>query len=197
MKRRRYIETAIAALTTGTLAGCGDGEDNQTRGTGTPLTGNGTQTATAMATVSFKSQTINDPTITVQSVTLPHDGYVAIHTTDKSQNTSIGSVISASRYLHAGTHKNVQVGLFKVSGNNFNPDTLKHSQRLSAVAHRETNDNQTFDYRTTKKTEDGPYYENNSIVADVAYINIQSQTKTMNTQANLGLARSLDPASSG
>lgn len=164
MNRRQYIETAFAAISTGVLAGCSAG---------------GSDTAS----ISFDSQTTNGATVTVKSVSLPNGGYAAVHDVVRLENSPVGTVLGVSGYLKPGTHKNIPVGLFEVPGGKFSLERLSKSQTLSAVAHRETNDNRTFDYLVTNGREDEPYHVNDSIVVDTAYITVKPRTNATATQA--------------
>jgi hypothetical protein len=190
MKRRQYIGTVITALTTGAFAGCTGGGNN------TGVEGGGTPTATTggtQPTITFETQTTTGETVTVQSVSLPQGGYVAIHNVGDPRNIAAGTVIGVSDYLEAGTHENVPAGLFEVPGGNFSLDKLQNSQSLSAVAHQDTNGNQMFDFLTT--TEDGPYTVSSTIVLDIAYVTVRSRpnatatTHTTRTAATPSLKR--------
>jgi hypothetical protein len=133
----------------------------------------GGQDGGATPTVRFEKQSLTGQTVTVQSVYLPHDGYVAIHNTE--QATGVGRVIGVSDYLTAGTHKNVQVSLFGIPSRNFSGTTLQESQTMVAVPHRETTGNQTFDFVSTEGREDVPYTVNDQPITDTAFIVVSSK----------------------
>jgi len=53
--------------------------------------------------------------VTIDNVTVPEGGYVAIHDQFLFEGDVIGSVVGTSEYLEAGSHENVTVTLFNVS----------------------------------------------------------------------------------
>jgi hypothetical protein len=165
--------------------GLGGDQDNRV-----PTTANGT------ATVQFKKQSTNGTTVTVQSVSLPDGGYVAIHDLREQKEDAIGNVIGVSGYLKAGTHKNVPVGLFEVPGGHFRPSVLQHNQTLIAVVHHETSENTstpTFDFVTTNGREDDPYSVNDHPVKATAFIIVHPHANATATQSE----RHLSATSSG
>ncbi|MFB6105925.1 MAG: CARDB domain-containing protein [Halobacteriaceae archaeon] len=89
----------------------------------------------------FSNQTSDGASVVVDSVYLPDGGFLAV------RNAS-GATLGASAYLSVGTHENVTVPV---------SPPLTETQTLTAVAHRDSNDNQTFDYLTSAGSADGPY----------------------------------------
>jgi hypothetical protein len=66
-------------------------------------------------------------------------------------------------FLEAGTNENVVVAL---------DEPLNESQRLVAVAYRDSNENQEFGFVTSNRTEDEPYRQPDGRVAVNAIANV-------------------------
>jgi hypothetical protein len=91
------------------------------------------------ASVTFEDQTTSNATVTVQNVTLPEGGYVAVHATSGPNNETAGDVVGVSDYLEPGTHENVTVTLYDdVPGAEFENTTVNGTQTFVAMAHQET-----------------------------------------------------------
>lgn len=152
-------------------AGCVGIDGGEQPGVGTP-------TETAPPNVRFDKQTTRGENVTVQFVSLPEDGYVAIHTSEMLQTTGFGRVVGVSGYLKAGTYRNVTINLYEVPGGDFNIRQLQKNRTLVAVVHRETSEapkTPTFNFVTTNGREDGPYTANDSPIIDTAYIIARSE----------------------
>lgn len=75
------------------------------------------------------------------------------------QPVDVASIIGVSEYLDPGTHRNVTVDLFNASGKEFDRSQLTESQDVaSAELHRDTNNNNQFDFLTSNRSTDTPYY---------------------------------------
>lgn len=142
-------------------------DDNET-------TTEGNETENATASITFEDQPYNGSAVVVNQTNLSAGGFVVIF----AQN---GSVIGNSSYLEPGAHENVTVEL------NASLDT---SQVLVAVAHMDTNDNQTFDFNATRAEQvgpanatDGPYIEMGVPVSDVAFVTVGNETTRRTTTA--------------
>lgn len=136
----------------------------------------------ALASVQFDDQTSEDGrTIVVNSVNVPDGGFIAIHDSTLFQGEAAGSVIGVSGFLAAGTHTDVEIELFDVPGLNVPSDTtLPGDQVLIAMPHRDTNDNQTYDFLTTGGQEDGAYFnQEGGAVVDPAFIDVTPQVITI------------------
>ena len=71
----------------------------------------------------------------------------------------VDSIVGVSEYLDPGTHRNVTVSLFDVPGKEFERSQLTESQDVaSAELHHDTNSNNRFDFLTSDRTTDKPYY---------------------------------------
>lgn len=118
----------------------------------------------------------NQTTVLIERVVVPEGGFVVIH---RAQNAtgeyategqvSVGPVVGNSTYLQPGVHSNVAVELNA---------SIDESQTLVAMPHRDTNDDQQYDFPQA----DGPYTENGSPVIDTGYVIIEYDA----IEANLG-----------
>ncbi|WP_232703459.1 DUF7282 domain-containing protein [Halobacterium wangiae] len=95
----------------------------------------------ADASVTFDDQTATGNTVTIQNVTLPEGGYVAVHATTGGANDTVGDVIGVSDYLEAGSYEDVTVTLYEdVPGADFENTAVNGTETLVAMAHQETSD---------------------------------------------------------
>lgn len=108
------------------------------------------------ASISFADQATAGSNVTVGSTTLENCGFVVV------RNES-GSVVGVSSHLANGTHENLSVSL---------DAPLQADQNLTAVAHRDTNGNGTFDYNGTNATLDGAYRHDGEPVNDTADVTV-------------------------
>jgi hypothetical protein len=104
---------------------------------------------TEKSTVSFKEQSITDGKVTVESTTLPKGGFITIHTPRiKKRPRTVRdvkkSIVGWSEYLEPGTHKGISISVEK---------TATKFPKLIAMNHRDTNDNESYDFVT-----DGPQF---------------------------------------
>lgn len=124
------------------------------------------ESAASNASVTFKNQTITGTTVTIRSVTLPANGFVAIHNGSyrSLENESVDSIIGVSRYLDAGRNENVTVVFRNVRRSN---------GTLTAVVHRDGNGNGNFDYATASGFVDTAFGVNGTPVSDSAVVTVQ------------------------
>ena len=116
------------------------------------------------AGITFVEQTPNDTIVMVERAVLPEGGFVVIHAAQNAsaeyateENVAVGPVLGNSTYLGPGNHSNVVIQLDR---------PMTESQTLVAMAHRDTNGNQQYDFPEA----DGPYTYLDSPVIDTAYI---------------------------
>lgn len=149
--------------------------------------GNQTNVTNATANVTFQNQTSNGTVVFVENVTLSEGGFVAIHNESLLQNRTVSSDIGASAYLEPGTHQNVSVELYNVSGANFTNASLPAGNHtLIAMPHLDTNGNQSFDFVATDGAEDGPYtFANGTAVTDQATVQVTDGNVTDNVTDNV------------
>ncbi|WP_262178145.1 DUF7282 domain-containing protein [Haloarcula laminariae] len=165
---RKRILTALIALTvvTSGLAGVTAAET----GTDAELAQQGDA-----ATVTFENQTTGGETVTVDSVTLPDGGYVTIHGPSLADGDTLGSVAGTSQYLGPGTHDNVTVTL---------TDPVSEGS-YTAMAHRETDGDRTYEFVASNASTDGPYTADGDLVVDSATVT-PSASVSMSDQPTAG-----------
>ena len=107
--------------------------------------------------------------VTVDSVYLPDGGFVTIH--DGSVNDDVfGSIRGTSGYLEGDTvHENVVVVL---------DDPYTEDGEIIAMAHKDTNNNETYDFVTSEGAEDGPYTDGGEPVIAQASVTFEEETPT-------------------
>ena len=142
--------------------------DNETN-----VTDNETEAA-ATASVEFNDQTTSGEVVGVASANLSEGGFVVIHDATLLDGDVFGSVIGASEYLEHGEHDSVSVQLYDVPGLETHQTSLKEDQTLVAMAHLDTNDNETYDFLTTSGEEDGAYVGDSGPVIDDAEVTVES-----------------------
>ncbi|ELZ10139.1 hypothetical protein C478_14632 [Natrinema thermotolerans DSM 11552] len=100
------------------------------------------------AYVTFEDQETDGQTVVVENVTLASGGFVTIHDSSLLVGDVFESVIGTSAYLEAGTHEQVEVTL---------DEPLEEDETLIAMPHRDTNDNEGYDFVESEGAADGPY----------------------------------------
>ena len=126
------------------------------------------------ASVTFEDQTSEGETVVIESVTVPEDGFVAIHNASLLDGEVVSSVIGVSEYLEAGTHEDVEVTLFEgVDGTTFDQSALEEDGTLIAMPHRDTDGDEEYDFVQNKGGNDGPYTEDNEAVVDSAEVTVE------------------------
>ncbi|MEF8822260.1 MAG: hypothetical protein V5A52_08275, partial [Halovenus sp.] len=142
----------------------------------------------ADAAVNFSDQTTTGTTVTVDAVNTTDGGFVVMHDESLLEGDVIGSVVGVSGYLEPGLHENVTVTLFDVPGQEFDRTELTENETLIAMAHQDSNGNETYDFVTTDGAEDGPYLVDDTPVTDSANVTIVEEPPTTGesfTVANL------------
>lgn len=185
---RRAVAAVLVTLLV-VLAGCsavehdnsGDGMpfmDHSTAVAATPVSGssNGTvdghstTTLQASSLLTVTNQTSNGQRVTIQALTVPEGGYVAIHDARRRDAGLARNVIGVSGYLDAGTHEDLTVTLFDVPGYNYSESAHlmgdeNGNVRVFVTVHRDTNANTTFEYVTSGTSADGPYRTDSDVIA--------------------------------
>jgi PGF-CTERM protein len=135
-----------------------------------PPTGEVTDTPTPTETPSEASVSISDQqatdagtVVTVDQVTLEQGGFVVIH---QGQG---GPVIGVSDYLEPGVYQDVTILL---------DEEIDSLTGLVAMAHRDTNGNEQWDFVTSGGEDDVPYMEDGEPVTDSAAVTGSSATAT-------------------
>jgi len=104
--------------------------------------------------------------VTVHHVDLSEGGFVTIHDPSLLGGATFDSVRGTSEYLEAGFHSDVEVTL---------DEPMKTSQTAIPMAHRDTNDNEEYDFVSSEGAEDGPYTANGGAVIDTYRASVQAQ----------------------
>jgi hypothetical protein len=128
------------------------------------------------ANIQFTDQRANGSVVTVESVTLPQGGFVAVHNESylRPWGDPTQTVLGHSQYLPAGTHQNVSVELT----NGF----TTQGRSLVAVPSRDTNANQNYDYVETDGFRDVSYTADGEAVSDQAAIGGSGASDSSSTQ---------------
>lgn len=151
----------------------------------------------ANASVAFAAQNSEDgESVTVASVFVPNDGYVAIHDSSLLDGNVIGSVIGVSEYLEAGSYDDLEVELFDVPGADFAADTmLANNSTLIAMPHRETSGNEVYNFVETGGAEDGAYTSGGSAIVDVGVVTVGEGAQVTFDDQELGEENTVTVAS--
>jgi len=108
---------------------------------------------TVSASVSFSGQPSEGESVTVDRVELSEDGFVTVHDSSLQDGAVFESVRGTSEYLEAGVHENLRIQL---------DEPLQNDATLLPMAHRDTNDNQQYDFVSSDGDADGPFLNANS-----------------------------------
>lgn len=170
----------------------------------TTTTAGGETTVTETPNVTFTNQTSNGSLVVVDRVVVPEGGFVAIHAAENvsredpaenetelegvtqtettvmdgeiAQQYAAREVLGNSTYLEPGVHENVTVPL-----NESLSTRLAEQEFLIAMPHRDTNDNQQYDFPEA----DDPYTRDDQPVTELASITLEAtanQTTTVGTE---------------
>ncbi|SHH70140.1 DUF7282 domain-containing protein [Halobaculum gomorrense] len=130
------------------------------------------------ATANITATATGGNAVTVESVFLPEGGFVTVHDGSLvSDGDAFGSVRGTSEYLAPGYHTNVRVML----DGEFNGSTAT----LVAMPHKDTDDDQEYDFVTSEGQDDGPYTNDNGAVTDATEAAV-SATASLDTQRSDG-----------
>lgn len=122
--------------------------------------------AEPLASVAFDNETAasGETTVTVDSADLPDGGFVVIHDANLTAGAgAVESVIGNSVYLEPGVNEDVEITLDR---------ELTENQTLVAMAHRDTDGDETFDFVSSDGSTDGPYTAQGQAVTDSAEVTI-------------------------
>jgi hypothetical protein len=130
----------------------------------------------ADASITFENGTTEGETVTIESVTVPDGGFVAIHDASLLDGEVVSSVIGVSAYLEAGTHEDIEITLFEgVDGTTFDQEHLEEEGALIAMAHRDTDSDEEYDFVQNEGGNDDPYTENDEAVVDTATLSVERE----------------------
>ncbi len=100
------------------------------------------------AHVTFEDQESDDEAVVVDGISMVDGGFVTIHDSNLLAGDALGSVVGVSAFLEEGTHEDVEITL---------DEPLEEDETLIAMPHRDTNDDQEYDFVETESEEDVPY----------------------------------------
>lgn len=123
--------------------------------------------ANETANVTIDNQTTSGDRVRIASVTVPNGGFVVVHDARLLEGNVLGSIAGVSAHLEPGTHTNVTVPVTA---------PLNRSQRIVAVAYRDSNGNETFEFRSSEGSLDGPYRKDGLLVSDGAVVEVANGT---------------------
>jgi len=192
--RRTFLKSG--ALATGALAvGTGAVVSGQSGDGGDG--GDDTQeTSEQFASVQFANQSSDGTTVTVDEATLSDPGYVAFHDVSLFQGDVIESVVGVSERLDAGVTYETDVTLFDVPGADYETESLTGTGALVAMPHRETGDDESYDFVDSEGEEDGPFAEAGLPVVDLAFVDATGSGEGTATETPDGTATET-PAGTG
>ncbi len=113
----------------------------------------------AKSSVTFEEKEVTGKAVTVESTTLPEGGFVVVHTPrlkkrPRTIQDVFKSIVGWSDYLEPGTHENVTV---PIEGRGAEYDASKY-RKLIAMNHRDTDENQQYDFIDSGAQADWPYF---------------------------------------
>ena len=103
---------------------------------------------TLSASVSFSGQNTEGEYVIVDNVELAEPGFVTIHDSSLLDGAVFESVRGTSEYLAAGSYENLRIQL---------DEELDNDDTLIPMAHKDTNDNQQYDFVSSNGEADGPF----------------------------------------
>jgi len=136
-----------------------------------------TASATMMdtASVSIGNQSTGGHAVTVDSVFLPDGGFVTVHDGSVTDGAVFDSIRGTSEYLAPGLHRNVTVMLDK---------PYEGDGTLVPMAHKDTDDDQTYSFDTSQGEKDGPYTADGSAVVDTATATVSASVSMSAQESN-------------
>lgn len=130
----------------------------------------------------------NVSTVTVDNVTLPEGGFVGVYDSAFFDGAIFDSHRGSSAYLSEGNHSDIVVEL---------DDPFAQNDTYVAMVHKDTNDNENFDYVASEGAEDSPYTDDsNSIVTSEANMTFENSIEAYANESGIvtsnGLRESVD-----
>jgi plastocyanin len=122
-----------------------------------------TEPAAAVSFITASHDTVGvntaDERVLVNSVRLDDGGFVAIHDSRLGEGQPVESVVGVSEYLSPGEYENIFVPL---------SESVDDGELLTAMPHRDTDGDETYDFVSSGGDEDAPYTEGGDPVTDTA-----------------------------
>jgi len=132
---------------------------------------------TPAAAVTFSQQTIDGTSVTVDAVRMDDGGFVTVHDEGLLEGDALGSVVGVSEHLDPGSYDSVTVDL---------EEAVADDQTLVAMPHRDTNDNETYDFVESEGGADGPYTDDDGAVTDAADVTVETDDESDETDNSDG-----------
>ncbi len=133
---------------------------------------------TVSASVSMSDQPTDGDSVLVDRVELSEGGFVTMHDSTLLDGEVTGSVVGSSEYLEAGVHENVRVEL---------DDSVTENDTLIPMPHRDTNDNEVYDFVEEDGAADGPFRtDEGGAVIDTAAVTVGTGASTTVADQNSG-----------
>jgi PGF-CTERM protein len=142
-----------------------DADGPYTNADGNAVIDTAAATVTDTASATFENQSSGGTAVSASSVYVPEGGFVTIHDASLTEGAVFDSVRGTSTYLEPGLHRDVDVML---------DNPVSNDTTLIAMPHRDTNDNETYDFLTSEGANDGPYTADGSAVVDSANVTISA-----------------------
>jgi len=125
---------------------------------------------TVSASVSMSDQPTDGNSVLVDRVELSEGGFVTVHDSTLLDDEVTGSVVGTSDYLEAGVHENVRVEL---------DEGVTENDTLIPMPHRDTNDNEAYDFVEEEGAADGPFLTaEGGAVIDTAAVTVGADAST-------------------
>lgn len=132
------------------------------------------------ASIEFEDQERDGTNVTIAAVSVSEGGFVVV-------SDSNGNTLGVSDYLESGEHENVTV-------NQTVADDREMLGQLTATAHQDSTNNETYAYNETDGEEDQPYIEDGFPVSDTASVTMADRNDGVGDSFTV---ESIDAPSSG
>ena len=125
---------------------------------------------TVSASVAMSDQPTDGDSVLADRVELSEGGFVTVHDATLLDGEATGSVVGSSEYLSAGVHENVRIEL---------DESVVENGTLIPMPHRDTNDNEMYDFVEEDGTADGPFTTaGGGAVIDTAAVTVGADATT-------------------
>ena len=135
------------------------------------------------ASVDFTAQSSDGTTVTVERVDLSEGGFVTIHDETLTNGSVFGSVHGTSEYLEAGVHTDVTITL---------DEPVDESHTFYAMAHQDTDGDETYTFLESEGENDGPYTSGGDIVMTAAMVDVPAHVSISDQTAENGETLTVD-----
>ncbi|WP_394296466.1 PGF-CTERM sorting domain-containing protein [Salinarchaeum sp. Harcht-Bsk1] len=140
-------------------------------------------TVSVAASVDFAAHSSDGTTVTVERVDLSEGGFVTIHDETLTNGSVFGSVRGTSEYLEPGVHTDVTITL---------DEPVDESHTFYAMAHQDTDGDETYTFLESEGENDGPYTAGGSIVMTAAMVDVPAHVTIGDQTAENGETITVD-----